>query len=183
MLPFANFSDDKENAYFADGVHEDLLTQLALLGELKVVSRTSVAEYRDTKKKLALQYLERWGQKYWTETSVRMREMTNKVETDLKASVNVDLGKISAGAEGAQRFGSDSYGREELVAEMAAAFLSGHCGIESRTIENSASYLAGWLRVLRQDSRLVVTAAAQAQKASDYILGKTWDEAQGETGE
>jgi antirestriction protein ArdC len=73
-------------------------------------------------------------------------------------------------------FGSDTYSREELVAEMTAAFLSGHCGIENKTIDNSASYLAGWLRVLRQDSRLVVTAAAQAQKAADYILGKTWEE-------
>jgi len=52
VLPFTNMSDDKENAYFADGVHEDLLTQLALVGDLKVTSRTSVAEYRDTRKKV-----------------------------------------------------------------------------------------------------------------------------------
>jgi antirestriction protein ArdC len=82
-------------------------------------------------------------------------------------------------------FGGDTYSREELVAEMTAAFLSGHCGIENATIENSASYLAGWLKVLREDSRLVVTAAAQAQKAADFILGKTWGDegAQGEAGE
>lgn len=50
VLPFTNMSDNKENAYFADGMQEELLTQLALLGELKVVSRTSVMDYRDTKK-------------------------------------------------------------------------------------------------------------------------------------
>jgi adenylate cyclase len=50
VLPFANMSDDKDTAYFADGVHEDLLTQLALLGDVKVVSRTSVMDYRNTKK-------------------------------------------------------------------------------------------------------------------------------------
>lgn len=50
VLPFTNMSDDKEAAYFADGVHEDLLTQLALLRQLKVVSRTSVMDYRNTKK-------------------------------------------------------------------------------------------------------------------------------------
>ncbi len=50
VLPFANLSDDKDNAYFADGIHEDLLTQLSLLGDLKVVSRTSVMGYRDTTK-------------------------------------------------------------------------------------------------------------------------------------
>ena len=52
VLPFTNMSEDKGTAYFADGVHEDLLTQLALLGELKVVSRTSVMEYRDSKKNM-----------------------------------------------------------------------------------------------------------------------------------
>ncbi len=50
VLPFTNMSDDKENAYFADGVHEDLLTQLALIGDIRVTSRTSVAEYRNTVK-------------------------------------------------------------------------------------------------------------------------------------
>lgn len=52
VLPFTNMSDDKNNSYFADGVQEDLLSQLALLGDLKVISRTSVAEYRNTTKKL-----------------------------------------------------------------------------------------------------------------------------------
>lgn len=72
--------------------------------------------------------------------------------------------------EGAAAFGSETYSREELVAEMGAAFLCGHTGIENRTIDNSASYIAGWLKRLRNDSKLVVTAAAQAQKAADYIL-------------
>ena len=74
-------------------------------------------------------------------------------------------------------FGSDTYGREELVAEMTSAFLCGHTGIEPATLENSAAYVAGWLKVIRQDARLVVTAAAQAQKAADYILGRTWNDA------
>ena len=79
------------------------------------------------------------------------------------------------GATEAVSFGSADYSREELIAEMGAAFICGHCGIESATIENSASYIAGWLRRLRGDHRLVVTAAAQAQKAADYILGTTFD--------
>jgi antirestriction protein ArdC len=68
------------------------------------------------------------------------------------------------------RFGSEPYGREELVAEMGAAFLCSHAGIETATLDNSASYIDGWLRAIRQDRTLVVTAAAQAQKAADYIL-------------
>lgn len=73
----------------------------------------------------------------------------------------------------AAAFGSHAYSKEELVAEMGAAFLCGHAGIETATLENAASYIDGWLRVLRGDSRMVVQAAAHAQKAADFILGRT----------
>ena len=46
VLPFENFSDDKENAYFADGIQDDILTNLSKIGDLKVISRTSVMGYR-----------------------------------------------------------------------------------------------------------------------------------------
>jgi antirestriction protein ArdC len=70
-----------------------------------------------------------------------------------------------------ERFGDHNYSREELVAEMGAAFLAGYCGIENRTIDNSAAYLANWLDRLKNDSRLVLVAASQAQRAADLILG------------
>lgn len=72
------------------------------------------------------------------------------------------------------RFGSDPYSKEELVAEMAAAFLCGHCAIENKTIEQSAGYIDHWLASLKDDRKLVVQAAAQAQKACDFILGREW---------
>jgi len=68
-------------------------------------------------------------------------------------------------------FGSTNYSKEELVAKMGAAFLCGVCGIENRTVDHSAAYLASWLRVLAQDTRMVIRAAAQAQRAADYIQG------------
>lgn len=69
-------------------------------------------------------------------------------------------------------FGSHEYSKEELVAEMGAAFLCGYSGIEQKTIENSASYIQGWLKVLKNDKTMLVHAAAQAQKAADYILNR-----------
>jgi antirestriction protein ArdC len=72
-----------------------------------------------------------------------------------------------------ERFGDHNYSREELVAEMGAAFLAGYCGIENRTITNSTAYLANWLQALKNDSRMVLVAAGQAQKAADMILGVT----------
>ena len=68
-------------------------------------------------------------------------------------------------------FASDPYCREELVAEMGSAFLSGYTGIENIVIDNSAAYIDSWLGRLNQDNKLVVTAGAQAQKAADYVLG------------
>ena len=65
-----------------------------------------------------------------------------------------------------------TYSKEELVAELGAAFLCAHAGIVIDDHENSAAYLDGWLKVLKQGSnrRWIVEAAGQAQKAVDYIL-------------
>jgi antirestriction protein ArdC len=67
-------------------------------------------------------------------------------------------------------FGSTNYSKEELCAEMGAAYLCGIAGIENRTIDNSAAYIGGWLSKLRRDPKVLVQAAAQAQKAMDYIM-------------
>src|SRR5208283_1729255 len=67
-------------------------------------------------------------------------------------------------------FGNEEYSKEELVAEMGAAFLCGVVGIENITLNNSAAYIQGWLKALKDDKKLVIMAAAQAQKAADYIL-------------
>ena len=72
---------------------------------------------------------------------------------------------------GGHGHGTHEYSREELVAEMTAAFLCAHAGIAPATLSNAAAYLGGWLLVLRGDSRLVVQAAAAAQKAAEYVLG------------
>jgi antirestriction protein ArdC len=70
-------------------------------------------------------------------------------------------------------FGSPVYCREELVAEMCVAFLCAEADISPVIIENQAAYIQGWLARLRDDRRLVILAAAQAQDAAEYILGRT----------
>jgi len=67
-------------------------------------------------------------------------------------------------------FGSNDYSKEELVAEMGAAFLCAHAHIDQETLTDSASYLQNWIKVLKGDSKLAVCAASAAQKASDFIL-------------
>jgi antirestriction protein ArdC len=65
------------------------------------------------------------------------------------------------------------YAEEELVAEMAASFLNAHAGIIEAEIDNAAAYLAGWLKVLKSNDAKgwIIRAAAQAQKAADFVLG------------
>jgi antirestriction protein ArdC len=78
------------------------------------------------------------------------------------------------GREGIQNlnsFGSESYSREELVAELGASMLCAVTGIAPATLENSAAYLNSWITRLKGDSKLILSAASAAQKASDYILG------------
>jgi len=73
-------------------------------------------------------------------------------------------------------FGSPDYGKEELIAEMSAAFLCGHTGIAPAVIANQAAYVSGWLGRLKEDKKLIIQAAAAGQRAADWIRGqRTWD--------
>ena len=69
------------------------------------------------------------------------------------------------------KFGDSNYAKEELIAEMGASYLCAMAGIVDRTIDNSAAYIANWLTKLRNDKKLVVSAAGKAHAACDYILG------------
>jgi len=72
------------------------------------------------------------------------------------------------------RFGSETYSQEELVAEMGSAFLGMETGIVRDQHEQSAAYLKGWLDALREQDhrRWIVHAANQAGHAADFILGR-----------
>ncbi|MCC6816183.1 MAG: DUF1738 domain-containing protein [Saprospiraceae bacterium] len=68
-------------------------------------------------------------------------------------------------------FGTISYSKEELIAEMGATFLCSLVQIDSNMIfQNSASYLSGWLKVLKEDPKFIFKVSAEAQKAVDYVL-------------
>ncbi len=81
------------------------------------------------------------------------------------------------GVVGVASFGSETYSKEELVAEMGATFLHHHTGINpKKAFENNAAYIGHWLGVLKSDNKLIVQASGQAQRAVDHILGITFDE-------
>jgi antirestriction protein ArdC len=82
------------------------------------------------------------------------------------------LDRFRDGAE-SSAFGSEDYSKEELTAEMAAAFLCAESEIlNEATFNNSVAYIQGWLKALKNDKGMVVSAAQRAQRASDYIMDR-----------
>jgi antirestriction protein ArdC len=67
------------------------------------------------------------------------------------------------------RFGSEAYAAEELIAEIGAAFLAAQLDLEPAARQDHSSYLAGWLKILRADSSAIITAAARAGDAVEYL--------------
>ncbi len=72
--------------------------------------------------------------------------------------------------KGGTVFGDAEYAKEELVAELTSAFCCAHLGF-SKNITNNAAYIRNWLTILKKDNKAVVSAAADAQRAADYIIG------------
>ncbi|KAA3516975.1 DUF1738 domain-containing protein [Agrobacterium vitis] len=70
---------------------------------------------------------------------------------------------------GRKRMGDEGYAREELVAELGAAFLCADLGITPEVREDHAAYIGNWLTVLKGDKRAIFTAAAHAQRAADFL--------------
>lgn len=86
--------------------------------------------------------------------------------TGHKSRLNRDFGMT---------FGSEPYSKEELIAEMTAAFLSAECGILDAVEDNSKAYVQHWATFCGKEPRVIVDAAGAAQKAADYILNVTFD--------
>lgn len=80
------------------------------------------------------------------------------------------LDRLESGASA--RFGSETYSKEELVAEIGAAMILNCLGIETeKTLKNSSAYVQNWLQVLKNDNKFVVSASSKAEKAAKYIFG------------
>ena len=78
--------------------------------------------------------------------------------------------------DGAAAFGSESYSKEELVAEIGACGILHELGLETtKSFRNNAAYIQSWLSALKNDKRLIVSAAGRAEKAIRLILGEQED--------
>lgn len=72
---------------------------------------------------------------------------------------------------GRKRYGDEGYAMEELVAELGSAFLSADLDLTPEVREDHASYIASWIKVLKNDKRAIFSAASHAQRAADFLHG------------
>ncbi len=168
VLPFANMSDEKDaNAFFADGVHEDILTNLALIAELRVVSRTSVMQYRATTKPIK-QIGADLGVAYLLEGSVR--RVGNKVRVTgqlINARTDEHVWAKSYDRELTDIFAIQAALAQEIAVSLSAVILPATQRLlDRRPTENPAAYddfLKG--RASRNSGRVGAAVALREQEA------------------
>jgi antirestriction protein ArdC len=96
--------------------------------------------------------------------STTFHELTHSTMPEYRCNRKNEMG-IAA-------FGSESYSKEELVAELGSAMICNAINIDSeKAFKNSVAYLHGWLSKLKNDNKMIIWAASKAEKAAKYIMG------------
>src|SRR6202040_1651922 len=144
VLPFQNLSDEKQNAYFADGIQDDILTNLSKIGDLKVISRTSVMSYRNNVTRNVREIGKALGVATLLEGSVR--RVGNRVRVNVQL-INADTDE-HLWAEDYDRDLTDVFAIQSDLAQKIARELQAKLSptekaqIERKPTENSEAYLA-----------------------------------------
>jgi TolB-like protein len=167
VLPFANMSEDKDAGFFADGVHEDLLTNLATIAELKVISRTSVMQYRGTTKTIR-QIGKELGVAYVLEGSVRRAGDQVRVTGQLINTLNDE----HVWAKSFDRGLTDIFSIQSALAQEIATALSAAISpeakkqLERRPTSNPAAYEL-FLKARDYYNRAPIASPVAQQKAEE----------------
>lgn len=142
VLPFQNMSDDKRNAYFADGVQEEILTTLAKIADLRVISRTSVMQFRDAEKRDLRGIAQQLGVAYLLEGSVQ--RAANRVRVNAKlidARTDSYLWTDRYDGELADVFGIQTEIAQKIAGQLRAALSPNErAAIQSQPTRDTAAY-------------------------------------------
>jgi len=133
VLPFANLSDDKQNAFFTDGVQDEILTDLARVADLKVISRTSVMQYKDTASRNLREIGEKLGVAHLLEGSVQ--RVANKVRVN--AQLIDARNDAHLWAQTYDRDLADVFAIQSEIAEAIAQQLQAHLSSREKAQINS----------------------------------------------
>jgi len=171
VLPFENISEDKDNnAFFSDGIHEDILTNLALVKELRVVSRTSVMQYRDTTKPIR-RIAKELGVAYILEGSVR--RVGNKVRVTgqlIRADSDEHVWAKAYDRDLTDIFAIQAELAQAIAASMRAAISPAEQTLlERRPTDNTAAYDL-YLKARRLDENYAPSAEIEADLRSAVAL-------------
>jgi antirestriction protein ArdC len=105
----------------------------------------------------------RWGGSDVAARHYRAAVLSNASYAGHRSRLDRDFGR--------KRFGDQGYAMEELVAELGSAFLSADLDLTPELRSDHASYIASWIKVLKDDKRAIFTAASHAQRAADFLHG------------
>jgi TolB-like protein/class 3 adenylate cyclase len=142
ILPFENLSDDKQNAYFADGVQDEILTNLAKVADLKVISRTSVMQYRNSAQRNLRQIGKTLGVAHILEGTVQRADNRVRVSAELiDARTDAHVWADRYDREIADVFGIESELAEKIVAQLKSRLSPQEkAAIEQRPTSDLAAY-------------------------------------------
>jgi len=181
VLPFTNMSDEKDNEFFAEGIQDDVLTNLALLHELRVVSRTSVLQYRDTTKPIG-QIASELGVAYILEGSVRRSGTKVRVTGQLiHAATDEHVWAKAYDRDLTDIFAIQSELAQDIAAELKAAIAPEEkAALDRRPTENTAAYDL-YLRARSKDPNVSGQADEQIALnakavALDPSFARAWSE-------
>ena len=172
VLLFKNFSEDKANAFFTDGIHEDILTNLAHIRELHVVSSTSVGQYRDSRKPLR-QIAQELGVAYVLEGSVQRAGNRVRVTGQLIRAATDE----HVWAQAYDRDLTDIFAIQSEVAQAIATALAATLSpdeqrlIAQRPTENLAAYDAYLKGRAEGDERRSAAGLQRQEKAFQQAVG------------
>ncbi len=142
VLPFANLSDDKQNAYFADGVQDEILTALAKVADLKVISRTSVMQYKVDVQRNLREIAKALGVAHVLEGTVQRADSHVRVSAQLiDARTDAHLWAEHYDRELADVFEIESEVAGQIVSQLKARLSPEEkAAIEERPTSNVAAY-------------------------------------------
>jgi TolB-like protein/cytochrome c-type biogenesis protein CcmH/NrfG len=181
VLPFANMSEEKDNEFFAEGIQDDILTNLALLHELHVVSRTSVMQYRDTTKSIG-QIASELGVAYILEGSVRREGNKVRVTGQLiHAATDEHVWAKAYDRDLTDIFSIQSELAQDIAGELNAAIAPEEkASLDRRPTENTEAYDLYLRARTKNDARVAEMdekiALLQKAVALDPSFARAWGE-------
>lgn len=164
VLPLTadSFEESGEQPFDSEQQAERIITTYSEREEIPIIYRGNEAYYAPTLDRIVIPERHKFnhGSEFY---STVFHEITHSTGAEKRLNRLNENGKAF--------FGNEAYSKEELVAEIGASGILSLLNIETPdSFTNSAAYIESWLKALKNDKRLIVSAASRAEKAIDYIL-------------